>query len=84
MITSGLDGYFGMTQAMEGDMRFGVWNVSSLNMLCSLTAAARDLTSYKLDLVCVCVFMCVCVCAGGYMGQRGHSKSMVIFISFSI
>jgi hypothetical protein len=37
-------------------MRFGVWNVRSLNRVGSFTAAARDLAWYKLDFVCVCVF----------------------------
>jgi len=32
-------------------MRFGTWNVSSLCRACSLTAAARELAIYKLDLV---------------------------------
>jgi hypothetical protein len=33
------------------DMRFGKWNVRSLCRLGSLTAAARELARYKLDLV---------------------------------
>jgi exonuclease III len=32
-------------------MRFGTWNVRSLYMAGSLTAAARELVRYKLDLV---------------------------------
>jgi len=32
-------------------MRFGIWNVRSLYRACSLTAAARKLERYKLDLV---------------------------------
>jgi len=32
-------------------MRFGTWNVRSLYMACSFTAAARELARYKLDLV---------------------------------
>jgi exonuclease III len=32
-------------------MRFGTWNVMSLYRACSLTAAARKLARYKLDLV---------------------------------
>ena len=32
-------------------MRFGTWNVRSLYRAGSLTAAARELTRYKLDLV---------------------------------
>ena len=33
------------------DMRFGTWNVRSLCRVGSLTAAARELARYKLDLV---------------------------------
>ena len=33
------------------DMRFGTWNVRSLYRVVSLTAAARELARYKLDLV---------------------------------
>jgi len=33
------------------DMRFGTWNVRSLYRAGSLTAAARELSRYKLDLV---------------------------------
>jgi len=33
------------------DMRFGTWNVRSLCRAGSLTAAARELARYKLDLV---------------------------------
>jgi exonuclease III len=36
---------------MERDMRFGTWNVRSLHRAGALTAAARDLARYKLDLV---------------------------------
>ena len=32
-------------------MRFGTWNVRNLYRACSLTAAARELARYKLDLV---------------------------------
>jgi hypothetical protein len=32
-------------------MRFGTWNVRSLYRAGSLTAAARELASYKLDLM---------------------------------
>jgi hypothetical protein len=32
-------------------MRYGTWNVRSLYMAGSLTAAARELAKYKLDLV---------------------------------
>jgi len=32
-------------------MRFGTWNVRSLNKSGSLTTVARELTIYKLDLV---------------------------------
>jgi len=32
-------------------MRFSAWNVRSLYRPCSLTAAVRKLTRYKLDLV---------------------------------
>jgi len=32
-------------------MRFGIWNVRSLHMAGSFTAAARELARYKLDLV---------------------------------
>jgi exonuclease III len=32
-------------------MRFGTWNVRSLYRAGSLTAASRELASYKLDLV---------------------------------
>ncbi len=32
-------------------MRFGTWNVRSLYRIGSLTAAARELARYKLDLV---------------------------------
>jgi len=32
------------------DMSFGTWNVISLNRTGSLTAAARELARYKLDL----------------------------------
>jgi len=32
-------------------MRFGTWNVRSLYMAGSLTAAAREFARYKLDLV---------------------------------
>jgi hypothetical protein len=60
-LASGLDGYFSMTQATKRDMRFGVWNVTGLIKLGSLTAAAKDLASYKLDLVCLRVRVCVCV-----------------------
>jgi hypothetical protein len=34
----------------ERDMRFGVWNVRSLYGVGSLTAGARELARYKLDL----------------------------------
>jgi exonuclease III len=33
------------------DMRFGAWNVRSLNRLGSLKTVARELGKYKLDLV---------------------------------
>jgi hypothetical protein len=33
------------------DMRFGIWNVRSLYRAGLLTAAARELARYKLDLV---------------------------------
>jgi len=33
------------------DMRFGTWNVRSLYRAGSITAAARELARYKLDLV---------------------------------
>ena len=33
------------------DMRFGIWKVRSLYRAGSLTAAARELATYKLDLV---------------------------------
>jgi hypothetical protein len=32
-------------------MRFGIWNVKSLYRSGSLTAAARELAKYKLDLL---------------------------------
>jgi len=35
----------------QKDMRFGTWNVRSLYRAGSLTAAARELARYKLDLV---------------------------------
>ena len=35
----------------EKDMRFGTWNIRSLYRAGSLTAAARELARYKLDLV---------------------------------
>jgi len=35
-------------------MRFGIWKVRSLYRAGSLTAAARELARYKLDLVGVC------------------------------
>ena len=35
------------------DMRFGTWNVRSLYRAGSLTAAARELARYKLDLLVV-------------------------------
>ena len=35
----------------ERNMRFGTWNVMSLCRAGSLTAAARELARYKLDLV---------------------------------
>jgi len=40
-----------MTYAMERDMKFGTWNVRSLNKSGSLTTAVRELARYKLDLV---------------------------------
>ena len=40
-----------MTKQRTGDMRFGTWNVRSLYRAGSLTAAARELVRYKLDLV---------------------------------
>ena len=33
------------------NMKFGTWNVSSLYRAGSITAAARELTRYKVDLV---------------------------------
>jgi hypothetical protein len=41
-------------------------NVRSLYRVGSLTAAARELARYKLDLLGF---------AGGYVGQRGHCKN---------
>ena len=35
------------------DMRFGTWNVRSMYKAGSLTAAARELARYELDLVSV-------------------------------
>ena len=35
----------------KGDILLGTWNVSSPYRACSLTAAARGLARYKLDLV---------------------------------
>jgi exonuclease III len=32
-------------------MRFGTWNIRSLYGSCSLTTVARNLSSYKLDVV---------------------------------
>jgi len=48
------------------DMRFGAWDVRSLNGAASLPTAAREIWRYKLYLVGV---QEVC------LGQRGHSKS---------
>jgi hypothetical protein len=33
------------------DMRFGIWKVTSLYRICSLTTVARELGKYKLDLM---------------------------------
>ena len=41
------------TKQRTKDTRFGTWNVRSLCRARSLTAAARELARYKLDLVCV-------------------------------
>jgi exonuclease III len=38
-------------ECCERDMRFCTWNVRSLCMASSFTAAARELARYKLDLV---------------------------------
>ena len=38
---------------LKSDVRFGTWNVLSLYGASSLTAAARELARYKLDLLCV-------------------------------
>ena len=35
----------------KGDMRFGMWNVTSLYWSCSLTTAARELARNILNLV---------------------------------
>jgi hypothetical protein len=32
-------------------MRFGTWNVRRFYRICSLTAAARELATYKLDIM---------------------------------
>ena len=48
------------------DMRFGTWNVRSLYRAGSLTAAARKLARYKLDLLGVQEVR---------LGQKGHGKS---------
>ena len=39
------------TKQRKRDMRFGTWNVRNLYRAGSLTAAARELARYKLDLV---------------------------------
>ena len=39
------------TKQWKMDMRFGTWNVTSLYVAGSLTAAARELARYKLGLV---------------------------------
>ena len=39
------------TKQRKGDVRFGTWNVRSLYRSGSLTAAARELAIYKLDLL---------------------------------
>ena len=41
------------TQQQKTDMRFGTWNVRSHYRSDQLTAAARELTRHKLDLLCV-------------------------------
>ena len=48
---SDLDCYCGMNKARKRDLRFGTWNVRSLYRAGSLTAAARELTRFTLDLV---------------------------------
>jgi len=40
-----------MNKARKRDLRFGTWNVRSLYRAGSLTAAARELTRFTLDLV---------------------------------
>jgi len=38
---------------MEKDIKIGTWNTRSLYRLVSLRIAARELSRYKLELVCV-------------------------------
>jgi hypothetical protein len=40
-----------MTSATKWDMSFGMWNVRCLYRAVSLTAAARELAGYELDLM---------------------------------
>jgi exonuclease III len=48
-----MDGFFGTTKLWKRDMRFGTWNVRSLDRAGSLKAVARELEKYipKLDLL---------------------------------
>jgi len=39
--------------SIQRGMRIGMWNVTSLYRAGSLKAAGRELTKYKLDVVCV-------------------------------
>ena len=54
-------------------MRFGTWNVSSLYRLGSLTAASRELTRYKLDLVGVQEVR---------WDKRGHGKRRSLYMFY--
>jgi hypothetical protein len=50
---SDLDGYFGMTQAMEMDVTFGTWNVMSLYRAGSLKTVSSKLAKYNLHIMTV-------------------------------
>jgi len=72
-------------------MKYGTWNVRSLYRAGSLTAAARELVSYKLDLVGVQEVMCdregmvragiIIFSMEMTVFMRNNSRSSVIFLS---